>query len=211
MRQKITRALLSFVVLVMALSLAGCFLKISVEGAETFYTYDGTGLVGPAWADEIEVVITIKGIIPSIPDLLIVELSGLVDPFNPSLANTIESQLYQALTEGDSPFDSVEMEDGLLGTDSSYKVTAYLVIDWQPLSSGSASTAITVPKIPLSTIIGADAYAQLDSALKDACNNIPSGTTVGLDVNGTLKNTTKDRVIGTMLLKFLLNGSLLPS
>lgn len=210
MRQKITRALLSVVVLVMALSLSGCYLTISVEGAEDPYTYDGSGLVGPVWADEIEVIITFKGFIPSIPDLLIVELSGLVEPFNPSLANTIESQLYQALTEGDSPFDSVDMEEGFLGTDSSYKVTAYLVIDW-PMSSGSASAAITLLQEPLSTIIGADAYAQLDSALKDACNNIPLGTSVGLDINGTLKKTAKDRVIGTMLLKFLLNGSLLPS
>lgn len=210
MKQKIIRTLLVVLVLAMALSLSGCIMTFSVTGDEDLYTYDGTGLIGPALVDEIKVIVTVKGFIPTWPDLLTLELSGTVEPANPALANIIEQQLHDALSEGDSPFYSVVMEDTALGIDSSYKVTAFLdVPEWQTLIPTSASTSISTPALSLSALLGAEAYDQLETSLMDACNNIPFGTSVSLSLDGTLENTAKNKVIGTMLLNFMLDGSLI--
>ncbi len=210
MKQKFVRALLVVLVLAMALSLSGCIMTFSVTGDEDLYTYDGTGLIGPALVDEIKVIVTVKGIIPTWPDLLTLELSGTVDPANPALANIIEQQLHDALSETDSPFYSVVMEDTALGIDSSYKVTAFLdVPEWQTLIPTSASTSISTPALSLSALLGAEAYDQLEASLMEACDHIPFGASVSLSLDGTLENTVKNKVIGIMLLNFMLDGSLI--
>jgi len=210
MKQKIVRTSLVVLVLAMALSLSGCIMNFSVVGDEDLYTYDSTGLIGPALVDEIKVIVAVKGFIPSWPDLLTLELSGAVEPVNPALANVIEQQLHDALSEGDSPFYSVVMEDAALGTDSNYRVTAFLDIpEWQSLIPTSASTSISTPALSLSALLGAEAYDQLETSLMEACSNIPLGTSVSLTLDGTLDNTAKNKVIGTMLLNFMLNGSLI--
>jgi len=210
MMRKIFRPLLILLVFAMALSLSGCMMTFNVVGDEDLYTYDSTGLIAPPLVDEVEVIITVKGLLPTWPDLLTVELYGTVDPVNPALANIVEQQLYDALTETDSPFYSVVMEDDAIGVDSGYKVTAFLDIpEWQSFIPHTASTSITTPAIPLSTLLGDEAYDLLETSLIGACSNIPFGTSVSLALDGTLENTIKNKIIGTMNLNFMLNGNLI--
>ena len=211
MKKNASRVILVVLALSLMVSLSGCILNFRIVGSDIYGIYSDHISCDP---DPIKVDVIAKGIWPVWPNLLTMNVQGTVnpitadasDPLDVVLANEIETYLHDELSDS-SQFDDVVAEGDL--DDDEFMVTVFMVIpDWKEfLNPSGASTAITIPGIELSKLLGQDKYDSLVDSLKGTCGNIPEGTAVTFNVNGIAENDVKNKTVAELDITFILHGS----